>query len=73
MRVTKKDLENIVERLNNLSKRNYFIDSSYGGHKLCVKCNDKGGLEWVTFSRHTAKELYSILSAMICYAREESI
>lgn len=65
MRVTKKDLNTIVNRINSILKENgkkekYCIDIAYGGYRLCRIVNENGGCRDISF-RVTCRELYNTL------------
>ena len=62
MRVTKKDLIKLADRLG----KEYTIEAAYGGYKLCRLINNAGGLLDVSAGGYIpARELYNILCSII--------
>lgn len=65
MRVTKKDLNIRVKRINNILKENgkkekYHIEIAYGGYRLCRIVNENSGCRDISY-KVTCKELYNTL------------
>jgi len=73
MRVTKKDLETLLERLNEVSNKKYLLQRSYGSWSLHVSLNGKDtrdGIKRISFEA-TTSEMYMILNALLEYALAE--
>ena len=66
MRITNKDVENVLERLNAVSKNKYSLEWAYGGVKLL-----KDDSREITLYRHTKKELYHIILAILKWSEQE--
>ena len=69
-RVTDQDLKVAVERLNELSKRTYRLDGSYGKVHLVVM--EKGTSINNVSNMNTKKELYYQLHTILNYLERES-
>jgi len=71
MRITKKDLEAKVERLNTYAKNlptkpQYELSCAYGGYALHRVINERGGVTDVFDSGHIpGRELFQMINAMI--------
>lgn len=71
MRITQKDLEARVERLNEYAKQlptkpQYKLSCAYGGYALHRVVNERGGVTDVFDSGHIpGRELFQMLGAMI--------
>ena len=71
-RVTNKQLENLVERLNSYSKCKYVLEHSYGRQRVIMKHpNSAGCISDVTYNLPKG-ELESVLSGILSYLERES-
>ncbi len=67
--ITKEMLKNVVERLNRITKREYRVESSYGGWKLVVRENE--GYSDITYGYISKKELYYTILSIIRVLEKE--
>lgn len=66
MRITDKDLNILVKRLNNLAFGLYHIDGAYGGVSLHKNENEFGGVSDVFRCGHVSKrDLYYRIDALL--------
>ena len=60
-RITVKEIEGMLDRLNGNTKGRYQLDQSYGGYRLEFVLDEKsGGVSDISF-RHTKREIYDVL------------
>lgn len=71
-RVTKKDIEAVLERLNEGSKLKYILDGAYGGWKIMVTAPNASGAIYddITY-RGSTGEVYDTLQAILKYKSAE--
>jgi len=72
MRINRKDLEVVIQRLNKMSKQKYRLDGAYGGWQLVYEIEDTTAINQVTYGFKPARELYDIIYAIIRYIEIES-
>ena len=67
-RITKTILYKLVEDINNKleqpTNRQYVLDIAYGGYKLGLIVNDGGGQTDIGYYRKTAREMYFFLEGI---------
>ena len=70
-RISQKDLELSIKRLNEVSKRTYILDGAYGGWKLSVQ--EKGTCQSdVSLGFGSKSEVYYIVQAILNYRSKEN-
>ena len=70
-RVTDKQLEALVERLNSVSKCRYELDHSYGRQRVIMKHPNSGGVISDVTYNVPKSELESVLSGILSYLSKE--
>lgn len=74
MRITMKDLEKTLKKINEAKGFNnpkysevgsYSLDGAYGGWKLVKFVNNKGGEENITHSYCSKRELYNMMQSFL--------
>jgi len=71
-RITEKDLEFSLERLNIVSYRKFVIRKAYGKWQLLYQISRESGLSSVT-GFHPKRELYEIIWAILNYVHAEKL
>jgi hypothetical protein len=60
MKTTLKDLENLKQLLESITKENLKIDQNHLGYALLVNYN-QGGVDFLINGRYSKKELYQLM------------
>lgn len=73
-RITQKDLENVLARINRKAGfdnpkystvGSYCLDYAYGGCRLDQYCNEGGGIRTITNGYVSKRELYNLMHAFL--------
>lgn len=72
VRITQKDIQTLLNRINKHSKNQYGIDRAYGGYMLVQYANENGGCREIS-PRVEGRQLYNILSTLESYIIQEVV
>jgi len=75
VRVTKKDIDVAIERLNELTKNKYYVQGAYGGYQLVRLVNGvdtRDGVENIGYGFIPAKDFYYLINAMCRLLEKEN-
>jgi hypothetical protein len=63
MRITKKDLEIVIEALRNATGENIRLSQAYGGYNAVIVCENGGERDFVCWGHVSCRELYERMQA----------
>jgi len=72
-RITRKHLDNALERLNEVSKRRWMIYGAYGKVQLCYYVEKDSSMLCDATGLHTKRELFEIIHAILKYCKAERL